>query len=85
MTKETASKIYDILVVVGGAYEPMRSPFIHYQIEKDYQGKEWRFGGALGFGGKYWTDTNCVSCYSEDETPKRLKLINKINRMLKDV
>jgi len=46
---------------------------------------EWRFIGKLGHGGKVWN--NCgrvyVTCYSEDETPERLAIIEKVNSLLK--
>lgn len=58
--------------------------------ESDFEGidvdtlTEWRFQGALGFGGKLWRKGNGfkVSCYSEDETESRRAMIAKANERL---
>ena len=81
MTKETANKIYDVLVSIGGADEMMRDAFVGYHLDEQ-QYHEWRFAGKLGFGGKYRSEYNKVDCYREDETPDRLRLINEINGAL---
>ena len=49
---------------------------------------EWRFQGALGFGGKFRNNGNhdntpYVDCYREDETPARLKMIEVANEHIK--
>ena len=46
---------------------------------------EWRFQGNLGFGGKLWFEREGwrVSCYPEDETPRRCEAIEKANAVLK--
>ena len=46
----------------------------------DHVCREYRFCGALGFGGKFRNNGNhdntpYVDCYQEDETPARLKMI----------
>ena len=79
ISKDKANKIYDLLVRIGKASEDQRNSFIHHFCVSEYGCDEWRFGGVLGFGGKYWRGTNRVSCYSEDETPKRLYIINELN------
>ncbi len=45
---------------------------------------EFRFIGALGFGGKVWSDRGrlYVTCYPEDETPKRRRMIDRANARL---
>lgn len=45
---------------------------------------EYRFIGALGFGGKFWRANGAwyVSCYREDETPMRKLRIAETNRAL---
>lgn len=47
---------------------------------------EFRFVGSLGFGGKVWSTSRdrpaYVNCYSEDETPERLKVIEQANARL---
>ena len=50
---------------------------------------EYRFCGALGFGGKFRYDPFdnrwYVDCYREDETPERLAMIEQANRRLADL
>lgn len=82
MTKEKANKVYDLLVSIGGAYEPHRDNFVYYHTESKDGCDEWRFVGKLGFGGKYRSDYNRVDCYLEDETPERVKLMDELNREL---
>lgn len=85
MTKQMANKIYDILVGLGGASpnESDRSNFIYHHVKSKDGCTEYRFGGKFGFGGKYRSLTNSVDCYSEDENPYRIELIDKINQELK--
>lgn len=85
MTKDSANKIYDVLVHDGGAVEHMRTSFIYHHSESKEGCDEWRFIGKLGFGGKYRSRYNKVDCYSEDENPERLKLIKKINNKLSKI
>lgn len=79
MNKEKLNKVYDLLVSIGGAYEPERDSFIYHHTEGC---SEWRFSGKLGFGGKYRSGYNRVDCYLEDETPERIKLMNELNSEL---
>jgi hypothetical protein len=48
---------------------------------------EYRFMGLLGYGGKFWVsrDGFHVSCYPEDETPARLRIIEETNAVLRGV
>lgn len=88
MNKDKLNKVYDILVELCGASEHMRYAFIEYHSNNnEYCGfsHEWRFGGKLGFGGKYRMERNQVDCYQEDETLARKKLIKKINIKLKEI
>lgn len=82
MTKEKANKIYDLLVSIGGAYEPERDSFIYHHTKSKGGCDEWRFSGKLGFSGKYRSGYNKVDCYREDETPERIKLMNVLNDAL---
>ena len=48
---------------------------------------EWRFCGALGFGGKFRQNCNregtpYVDCYPEHETPGRRRMMNEANERL---
>jgi hypothetical protein len=74
--------VYSILVNIGGASESMRGSFVQNHTDAEYPCTEWRFGGHLGFGGKYRSKTNTVDFYREDETPKRLALIGELNDAL---
>ena len=86
MTTEFYSAVYDLLVSKGGASsdEYTKQAFISYFLEgPDYQTREWRFMGHLGYGGKFWRNNPTgwyVSCYPEDETPERRALIDDLNR-----
>lgn len=79
MTEEQFGKVYDVLVSLGEASENMRYGFISSHIDSKYPCDEWRFIGCLGFGGKYYSGKNKVTCYTEHETPAKLELIKKIN------
>jgi hypothetical protein len=51
---------------------------------------EWRFMGALGFGGKFRNNGNhnntpYVDCYPENETPARLEMIQRANDRLREL
>jgi hypothetical protein len=85
MTKEKAIKVYDLLVNIGGANESERDDFIYHHSESKEGCREWRFIGKLGFGGKYWSASNRVDCYREDETPERIKLMEELNSELANI
>jgi hypothetical protein len=84
---------YTILVEECGAsdiddqYGP-RWLFVNMMLNEP-QTTEYRFIGALGFGGKFWPgdefDPPRVTCYQEDETPKRREMIDKANKRLKEL
>lgn len=82
LTEEQANKIYDILVTDCGALENNREMFIYQETKERVT--EWRFCGSLGFGGKFWNDYGAwrISCYPEDSTPAREKLIQQTNQKL---
>ena len=49
--------------------------------------QEYRFQGALGFGGKFrnngnFDNTPYVDCYPEDRTPERMAMIERANTRL---
>jgi hypothetical protein len=57
---------------------------------------EWKFEGNLGFGGKIWREqafvsgegyvpTMRLSCYSEDNSPERTKIIALAETKLTDI
>lgn len=86
MSEATLNLIYDILVKVCGAYEGHRDGFVMAHREENFP-TEWRFIGALGFGGKFWRgrDRIYVNCYVEHETPAARKIIEEANRQLTQI
>ena len=83
-------KIGNILIEFAGANSRIlkeHSDFISYLIEDNRFGHEYRFMGSLGSGGKFHTSWNkwSISCYRENETPERLKVIELVNSKLQDL
>jgi len=85
LTVEQANKVYDLLVSIGGAYEPDRESFIYHHCESKHICEEWRFQGKLGFGGKYRSESNMVDCYHEDINDETNKVINELNAELSKI
>lgn len=81
MDNDKANQVYDILVTHAGAPEGMRDNFVYHWGTSD----EYRFGGLLGFGGKFWYPNFKVNCYSEDLTPGRQIIIDEVNRLLQEI
>jgi hypothetical protein len=86
----TNDEIFTVLVEECGARESLRAEFLHH-----WPCGEFRFQGALGFGGKIhsrggiiydgvweWSKKLFVSCYAEDETPERREMILRANARL---
>ena len=82
MTKEFATKVYEALVTHAGAPSAYLPDFVG-EMTSVSPTSEWRFGGLLGFGGKYRTQSNKVDSYPEDETPGTRKAIKVCNEALK--
>lgn len=80
-------RVYDVLMQECEAPEHYRDHFVYHQNADKGDGdmREWRFQGALGFGGKFRKHHEkwYVDCYPEDETPERLAMIEKANVRLK--
>ncbi len=83
-SRAQANEIYDVLVIAG-ADEHMRDSFIYHHCDSKDGCDEWRFQGKLGYGGKYWSRTNTVNCYLEDENPGRKPIISYVNSELKRI
>ena len=73
-----ANAIWDVLKHVAGASEYWREHFVQKQAKGC---GEFRFGGTLGFGGKFrnYNDRWYVDCYPEDITDWREKTIDEVN------
>jgi hypothetical protein len=84
MTAEQANAVYDILVEHCGAVEQERERFTERQTYE--RCSEYRFQGALGFGGKFrrngWGDRWCVDAYEGDLTAERRTMIDRANAAL---
>lgn len=82
LDEATAWAVYDILVAHAGATEVGRDQFFYHQTT--HRCDEYRFQGALGFGGKFRRDGDrmYVDCYPEDMTDDRRARIDATNRAL---
>jgi hypothetical protein len=71
-TEDEAHAVYDILVEECHARECWRDNFVYSQMRSDFP-REYRFQGAMGFGGKLWRndDRIYVSYYSEDRDSEK--------------
>lgn len=75
--------VWDLLVAEAGASrdpeEKVRFTEAYTQVE--HRADEWRFGGHLGFGGKFWRNAGrfYVSCYREDRTKARDAITTRVN------
>jgi hypothetical protein len=86
LTEAEAQAIYTILVTVVGCSEAGRDYFCLVHTHEDV--REFRIGGTLGFGGKFWGHTGIdgtawkVDFYTEDSTPERVRVAQQANFML---
>lgn len=88
LTIEQANAVYDILIKYAGASELSREGFVYLQSNGHLS--EYRFIGALGYGGKFYRDAWAdgvrdawrVDCYREDRTPARQQAIDDANAAL---
>lgn len=81
LTEEQAKAAYQILVDECGAHRTDPLGFVD-EFASTEPCREWRFQGSLGFGGKFRYPAMRVDCYREDETPERIKCIEKANTRL---
>lgn len=82
----TAEQIWEVLARTCGA-EAMKEDFIYHASKALQSGEklEYRFQGALGFGGKVYINYDPkprVSCYPEDETVQRKWMAIEANEQL---
>jgi len=79
--------VYKILIENAGAYNDPENNFEYFSFvkahDKEEPCNEYRFGGKLGFGGKYWGRRNEVDCYSEDSCKKTEKIKSVTNKKLR--
>ena len=79
---DNSDKIYDILIEECGATEDLRENF-RIVLQANHCG-EFRFCGALGFGGKFYNNFFewRVGYYSEDRGRDRDKMVKEANKKL---
>jgi hypothetical protein len=92
LTEAEANAVYDILIQTCGALKEDdgthgRSAFMKMMTQKHWNVKEFRFCGALGYGGKIHFDgwELKVSCYPENMNPQRRQMIEMTNGKLKNI
>lgn len=87
LTEREANAIYDILVREAGAdnREHWRENFV--QSQTSVGPEEFRFGGSLGFGGKFRNAAEgwYVTAYPEDYTPDLVRIVERTNLELADL
>lgn len=86
LTREQAIAVWEVLTEECDAQDWMRDEFMHYVCRPDALNfYEFRFMGALGFGGKFHISPAghwYVSCYREDRTPEREAMQTAANARL---
>lgn len=86
LTEQQAKAVWRILVAECGASpnpDDELSFVMEYTADSAYSpSSEWRFGGCLGFGGKFRYPGLRVDCYPEDETPERNAAVLAANARL---
>ena len=85
-----AQKIWEILqrTCEAGTYWGENFVSIAGEYIKNGRMLEYRFQGALGFGGKVWINNGrapYVTCYPEDMNESKRKMIDAANAELKDM
>lgn len=87
LSEKTANRVYNVLVEHAGASNDDQAREHFIQRLCHIGSTEYRFGGALGLGGKIKNKHGqlYVLCYPEDETEERLEMIRKTNRILSDM
>jgi hypothetical protein len=77
------SRVYDVLVGCCGAHSDTssRASFV-FAFCKERPTAEYRFMGALGFGGKFRFPGFTVDCYPEDSNPRSDAMIAQANAAL---
>jgi len=85
LTPGIANEAFDILVRHCGAPESLRRGFLQCECDATTNGcSEYRFGGGLGSGGKFWNNDGrlYVTAYPEDCCPDRQRMIDGANAAL---
>jgi len=87
--REQVASVFEILVEECGASPKQFDEFSAYMLEPDpYKlGKEFRFMGNLGYGGKFYASRYDwrVDCYGDELTPDRQLMITRANERLEKI
>jgi hypothetical protein len=82
ISKRQANAIYDLLIEKCEAPSNQKEDFVAVVCEYP-DPVEYRFQGALGFGGKFFATYRWyVSAYPESMTPERSRMIEETNQAL---
>jgi hypothetical protein len=89
LTEQEADAVYTILIEECGERDHAdgreRGSFVRYMTSNE-NGKEFRFQGALGFGGKCWINSNrpvpYVTYYPEDYSVERENMVDRANERI---
>lgn len=86
LPQSVIEQIYRILMEECGAPRHWREDFVFRHTQPRFP-SEYRIFGNLGPGGKFWRSNGkfYVNCYTEDENPERLKIIEAANKRLADL
>lgn len=84
ISTEKANRAYTILVLTVGARDDPEARETFVSGVTKASAMEFRFGGHLGFGGKFRNNGNrdgipYVDCYPEDVNPARNEMIRQAN------
>lgn len=87
ISEDQAKSVLTILEQECGYRHGDADYFVRYITDSKHPCLEFRFCGALGFGGKFRNngnrnDTPYVDCYKEHETPERTAMIKRANARL---
>ena len=76
-----------VLVEQAGALPDDEDAFVRHALDDKHPLTEYRFGGKLGHGGKFWRNDRRVyiDYYPEDETNERKAITQRVNFMLGDL
>lgn len=81
--------VYKILIENAGAYNDPENNFEYFSFVRAHTDgdicNEYRFGGKLGFAGKYWSRRNEVDCYSEYSCKRTEKIKSVTNEKLHEL
>ena len=82
---DLANRMYDILVDTCGAKPEERFDFLNIMSNPKGVPEAYKFGGALGPGGKVWPIAFMVSCHKSDQNSERKRMMISANTKLAEL